>query len=761
MPIAEDRAPPADETEARLTFLAAWRRGSPDTAASPEADARWRPAEPAMPVVPLRDAADLAVRREMAASAGGPEALLSIVLGPVQPFIAAGRSLRDLWTGSAMLSWIAFRAIVPILERLGPTAMVFPALRGNPLMDQWLRQKGVPDVPAPAAGAGRTPALPHRLLAVVPWGADGAEARAMAEACETAARQAFRDVAEAVHQELAPKLGPLDPHWDARWDEQIAAMLSVTTSVAPTGGDEATLARLLDRPVPDPERARLREALTADEQVPEVLRAAVDRDWPAELDLSGRATEAARSVRPVPRTRAEVDAPHPPKCTLLGTWEQMGPARREEARAFWDTAQKLTIKGVRLRSNERFCAQSLVKRFAMPAGLGEWLGLPKADMRFPDTATVAAHDWMADNHLDWRELDGIEGRPWNGQWLHGHDGELQPDEAPPEAVAERIKAAREGASEAPPTYYAVLQCDGDDMGGWLRGHQAPRLSEVLHDGTLARRLQGHERMPVGPHWHALFSQALASFATAIVPRIVAHHGGTLIYAGGDDLLAVMPVRRVLACARDLRAAFRGEPGGLNASPHAGWFRFEGDTEDHLTLGRKAGLSAGICLAHVKEDLRLVLDKARAAEKAAKDAGRDGLAISALRRSGEHGTAVAGWDDVAWLEALVHAFREGVSDRWAYRLRALEPTLGTLPPEIAVAEIVRQVNRQEPDSRETLHDAIPPAEGAAGDTAADRIAGHFLAFRARREAKGARTDSLLKDFLLLCQTASFMARGRER
>ncbi len=714
-----------------------------------------------MPVVPLDEAASLAVRREMAA-AGGGEALLSIVLGPVQPFIAAGRSLRDLWTGSVLLSWIAFQGIEPILERYGPTAMVFPVLRGNPLMDRWLRQQGVPDVPETATEMRRVPGLPHRLLAAVPWGAGGAEARVLAETCEARARAALQKIADDVHDALAPTLSGLDREWDARWTEQIDTMLSVTTSVVPTGSDEAGLTRLLGRPVPDPQRARLREVLKTVEAVPEVLWTAINRDWPAELELSGRMTEATRAVRPVPETRPDGAGSHRPKCSLLGTWEQMGPADRENGRTFWEAARKLDIKGVRLRKGERFCAQSLVKRFAMPAGLGEKLGLTnKLDMRFPDTASVAAWDWMAENDLSWRELEDQAHQPWNGQWLYGRDQELEAEERPPESIRLRIDAARAKALDAPPTYYAVLQCDGDNMGGWLRGKTAPNLADVLEDDTLKPHLPSDERMPVGPHWHALLSKALAEFASAIVPRIVAHHGGTLIYAGGDDLLAVMPVRRALDCARDLRAAFRGEPGGLNASEHAGWFRFAKETGNHLTLGSKAGLSAGICLAHVKEDLRLVLDKARAAEKAAKDAGRDGLAISAMRRSGEHSTAVASWDDVAWLNGLIDAFVDGASDRWAYRLRALEPTLRDLPEEIAVAEITRQVNRLESDSQNKLNKAVLPADGVRNDKAADHIAGHFQAYRKRRQNKGAEPETLLKDFLLLCQTASFMARGRER
>lgn len=79
----------------------------------------------------------------------------------------------------------------------------------------------------------------------------------------------------------------------------------------------------------------------------------------------------------------------------------------------------------------------------------------------------------------------------------------------------------------------------------------------------------------------------------------------------------------------------------------------------------------------------------------------------------------------------------------------------------MAEITRQVNRLEPDSREKLNKAVPPAEDATSETVGDPIAQHFRAYLKRRQDKCLEPETPLKDFLLLCQTASFMARGRER
>ena len=97
----------------------------------------------------------------------------------------------------------------------------------------------------------------------------------------------------------------------------------------------------------------------------------------------------------------------------------------------------------------------------------------------------------------------------------------------------------------------------------------------------------------------------------------------------------------------------------------------------------------------------------------------------------------------WLADLRRTFADGTSDRWIYKLRAELPTLGSdlLPREAMQAEIGRLVDRTE-DS------------GRTGAKVAD-------AFRLySRHRNGAGAGHLLLDFTTLCQSASFMARGRD-
>ena len=161
------------------------------------------------------------------------------------------------------------------------------------------------------------------------------------------------------------------------------------------------------------------------------------------------------------------------------------------------------------------------------------------------------------------------------------------------------------------------------------------------------------------------------------------------------------------------------------------------------MGACASMSAGLAVVHFREDLRLALEAARKAEARAKRAGRDLLDLVTARRSGEAAHAVCPWPFVPWLADLRRTFGAGASDRWIYKLRAELPTLASdmLPLEAMQSEIERLVDRAEDSGR----------------TGAE-ITDAFRFYASHRDGTGARR--LLLDFVTLCQSASFMTRGRD-
>jgi CRISPR-associated protein Cmr2 len=196
--------------------------------------------------------------------------------------------------------------------------------------------------------------------------------------------------------------------WDKRWGGQIEAYFSFTTAVVPLGGSgdevDGRLAHLLAG------KDSFKDAFANAEAVRELARAIptgerpdYDQEhagrWQYQVELVQRSLAAQRSIRHVPpNSPVNAGERFPQKCTLLGSFEQMGPDDLRQSRDFWDqvAAQNgLSVDGVRIRKGEALCAVALIKRFAGPAFLSEQLQLSIDDLRFPDTWTIAAAEWLA------------------------------------------------------------------------------------------------------------------------------------------------------------------------------------------------------------------------------------------------------------------------------------------------------------------------------------------------------------------------------
>ncbi len=193
-------------------------------------------------------------------------------------------------------------------------------------------------------------------------------------------------------------------------------------------------------------------------------------------------------------------------------------------------------------------------------------------------------------------------------------------------------------------YLAVLMMDGDKMGETLSKFQ-----------TQAE--------------HQDFSRKLKAFAGG-VEAVVKAYEGKLIYAGGDDVLAVLPATRSLACARALRKAFGAQ--------------VEGE------------VSAGLAVGSTKVPLQLIIEAARQAEQRAKhDYGRGALALTVKKRSGEELRWGAKWDEggMALFADLLEAHREEANkeSRFAYKLAGfLQPYFvdDKLPENPRMRDVVR-------------------------------------------------------------------------
>lgn len=724
-------------------------------------------------------------------------ALLSFTLGPVQSFITQARSIRDLWAGSYLLSWLTFQAMQPVLDACGPTALIFPGLRGNPLYDLHLKTTYQhapfttlnPDKPIPQPDVLLTGSLPNTFLALVPH----STADELAAQAEHRCRTTWHDISEAV-------LCTLEQSWDKRtvwaqgWEEQVNhfwEIRTVTLPLQPSSGTSlaAYFKTYLKRWPPSKAVDTLIQVSgTGDQRGPQTPAGT----WALHTRLAGRVLVTTKQIRNIPQ-HAPADDPRS-KCTLMGSYEQMGPrGSLQEQNRFWGNIQR-QFSGTHLRSQERLCAIALIKRFCWAAYFTKRLVRRPTDLRFSDTATIAASEWLQKAAI---EPDKIRAQhhDWSGQWLFQEPRswkrldqklaalDLDP---PPLAVQTLLLDARSKAEaedrEAPLSYYAAVVMDGDHMGQWVSGDRAPCLKQVYHPRSVEafeamatpESSQVHEALaqkrPLSPALHMALTAALGNFAQAFVPDIVeTQHHGELVYAGGDDVLALLPTRHALDCLYALQQAYSGTGGTLGTlQVPQGWAIDTRHNQILTLLGKTATVSAGLAVAHYKTDLREVLQAARTAEHAAKHAGRNALGLAVLRRSGEHTYVVCPWTFVPSLNNLVKAFVAGASDRWAYHLHTDLETLSSLPPEAVAKEISRVVDRSEPTSRRIL--ATCMSNGQTPDLAQAGAQAAACYHRLRQQLSARAQDTVAReadiqqracaDFLNLVQAAAFLARGRD-
>lgn len=287
---------------------------------------------------------------------------------------------------------------------------------------------------------------------------------------------------------------------------------------------------------------------------------------------------------------------------------------------------------------------------------------------------------------------------------------------------------RTGEIEA---YHGLVLMDGDHMGRWLAGGEKHAISyrESFHpqvhtgfDVHAAREPRlaayGEQARAVSPNRHLSISGALGDFSQVVVPHVVEREFlGRLIYAGGDDVLAMLPVADLLPAMRRLRVAYSGHdpahPEGAfdrdGLTLHAGYALLR-ESSDRLRLmrmmGHRATASAGAVVAHHQAPLGAVLRELRAAEQRAKgEGGRDAFNLTVVKRAGGTLRVSAKWGEpVALLHALIGFLADdGVSRRAVYNslewLKDLPPDAPDMVAALLVQQFLRQADRPARDAHD--------------------------------------------------------------
>lgn len=499
---------------------------------------------------------------------------IDVSIGPVQGFVAQSRRTRDLWGSSYLLSFLSAHAmrgahqaggkiIRPHIERLDDEPML-----------QWVA--GNRSGEAPTIGS-----VPNHFVVEVD---DVHPVSTVVEAAQRAFRTAWANICSTLWDTFVGPASARGIGTEAIWHRQLDGFWEIVWVAGPA--DNAGLLQ---------HRKHWRSHRLPDEPGDKCMV------MPEFQELSGHIA-VSRSARQA----------------QIAFWQQLAAHHR--------------LGPLDLRDEERLCAVALVKR--LYPKVAKALGWKLDVSHWRSTVYVGAQPWIRDvvakapvlahayaEAIKSRaSLPIAEQRPTVDGWQAAGDFACldanyfhtsfveEPRLCPLDRVAEvdqarerkmlvqQLRALQKGVHGPPPIFYAILLADGDRL------------------GDLVATLDG-----------ATVSTALATF-TASVQTIVDAHDGVTIYAGGDDVLAMLPVERALECARQL------------SERYAQIFEHDGKSRPGATL------SAAVVFAHVRLPLRAVLGEAhRLLEDVAKEASdRDSLAVAVLKRGGLHCEWASRW-----------------------------------------------------------------------------------------------------------------------
>ncbi|OFC30538.1 type III-B CRISPR-associated protein Cas10/Cmr2 [Acidithiobacillus caldus] len=249
----------------------------------------------------------------------------------------------------------------------------------------------------------------------------------------------------------------------------------------------------------------------------------------------------------------------------------------------------------------------------------------------------------------------------------------------------------------PLPYAALLVADGDRMGKFVAAAQDKRHHEEL-------------------------TRALADFADQAI-QILRQQGGQAIYAGGEDVMGLIPLSSALRCGQQLSRGFRDCIARL----------LQKRTE-LSGIEQVPTLRVGVAIAHIQQPLGQIRQYAEAAEKLAKglagtDRQGDALGLRLHIRAGHQLSMrlpFAEREEFEALEQWITEFAAGnFSTRLGYDMRALSDRieLQQLPPSLVGSEFRRLLQKAQKsggsadlseDDQRKLQDRLAVLSGREGD-----------------------------------------------
>lgn len=368
------------------------------------------------------------------------------------------------------------------------------------------------------------------------------------------------------------------------------------------------------------------------------------------------------------------------KCTLFGNLQEIsgyissiGRKEGKSQRQFWD-GMRLQLETLNLKEGERLSAIALIKRL-FPRAYNELKGTD-APENFPSTTYMSSVPWLrfvmekdkpvarvfakeakklnmpasesrtniqcltelVGGNKDLNRFISLDGNCFHkdtvlndGSW----DKNTGPTRDEREALAEALEHVNKKVESKADSYYALLAMDGDKMGAILQENKdkKPRISKAISD----------------------FSKT--------VPSIITRYNGKVVYAGGEDVFAILPISTAVDASIELKNKYMGLFKPIFPS------------------GEIATISAAIIFAHHHAPLNRIYNKLQTLldNTAKKEYGRSTLAICTWNTGGPDLVWAMPWKHLTdcvegnLISRLAKAFAdkkgaEGISNSFVYNMR---------------------------------------------------------------------------------------------
>ncbi|MEW6185991.1 MAG: type III-B CRISPR-associated protein Cas10/Cmr2 [Thermodesulfobacteriota bacterium] len=624
--------------------------------------------------------------------------LMVFSITPVQGYISKARKLRDHWTGSVILSWLAFEGLRWIIENLGPDHILYPSLIDQPficayLEDEWKVKNNFKPVlwrnhPNDIAS------LPNKFLSIIPFN----HADEVAVELKTHINKKWQDLSafsrDLLFDEINPQesekeyIGDLfsrqtESFWNFQW---AAARLAAID-------DRQELKSLLD------DKNWQNQFKLFDIVEPLMKKKGYNPENTSRGLLYSSSHSLVQAALAAEKSRKTITRRVEPgeKCQMCGEFEVLHSISHAQRSAsdysrhineFWNKINKEWKSDIDFKENEKLCSICFIKRAVSRAVLRDKGHILSAVFKktesFPSTTEIALYSYYK------RENVTIDGEKRNlAKELHN---------SPDDKIKRKNLKIRD-------RYYAILLMDGDYMGKLINGETIASTWEQIMHPCIVERLKGAgfdsdykdiwrlifqsdeilKKRLITPAIHAAISEALGDFAIYGVAPIIEKYDGRLIYAGGDDVCAVMPIENVVAAAREIHdyyiSIFRViDNEGKSKAVFKEWLISPGKLSVNLGLGNEISISAGILICHHKESLAQMIEHAHEVlkTKAKKEMERNACAIELRKRHGGSRFFVRKWSDNNSWDAFENIIRlldgkdRQISSSLMYRLEQMRP-----------------------------------------------------------------------------------------